>query len=162
MVAILYKWMLLTYFVSMHPFYVSVIDLHHNPKEKIVEVSIRIFTDDLEQVLKKHFNKNVDLTHPTNKVEVNNMVQEYIKQKINITIDKQPVHLKYIGYEIQQESAWCYFEIDHITAIQKIDIISTLLYDYQPNQVNIYHVTYNGLDKSFKLDNPQSAVSFTF
>lgn len=50
MVAVLYKWMLITYFAAMHPFYVSVIDLHHNAKEKMVEVSIRIFTDDLEQI----------------------------------------------------------------------------------------------------------------
>ncbi|WP_298297400.1 DUF6702 family protein [Hydrotalea sp.] len=162
MVAVLYKWMLITYFAAMHPFYVSVIDLHHNAKEKMVEVSIRIFTDDLEQILKIHFNKNVDLTHPVNKAEADDLIQQYINNKINIKINQTKAHLKYIGYEIQKESVWGYFEIDNITSIQKIDITSTLLYDYQPNQVNIYHVTYNGEDKSYKLDNPQSTVSFTF
>lgn len=162
MVAVLYKWMLITYFAAMHPFYVSVIDLHHNAKEKMVEVSIRIFTDDLEQILKIHFNKNVDLTNPVNKAEADDLIQQYINNKINIKINQTKAHLKYIGYEIQKESVWGYFEIDNITSIQKIDITSTLLYDYQPNQVNIYHVTYNGEDKSYKLDNPQSTVSFTF
>nr|NIM35097.1 hypothetical protein [Hydrotalea flava]NIM37923.1 hypothetical protein [Hydrotalea flava]NIN03092.1 hypothetical protein [Hydrotalea flava]NIN14777.1 hypothetical protein [Hydrotalea flava]NIO93849.1 hypothetical protein [Hydrotalea flava] len=98
MVALLYKWIWITCITAMHPFYVSVIDLHHNAKEKMVEVSIRIFTDDLEQVLKKHFNKNVDLTHPANKAEVNNMIQQYITQKMNVKINNASVHLKYVGY----------------------------------------------------------------
>ncbi|RTL55050.1 MAG: hypothetical protein EKK39_03065 [Sphingobacteriales bacterium] len=162
MVALLYKWIWITYITAMHPFYVSVIDLHHNAKEKMVEVSIRIFTDDLEQVLKKHFNKNVDLTLPANKAEVDNMIQQYISQKMNVTINNARVHLKYIGYEIQKESVWSYFEIDNIPSIKKMDITSTLLYDYQPTQVNIFHVNCNGEDKSYKLDNPQNAVSFIF
>jgi len=162
MVAILYKWVLLAFISIAHPFYVSVTDLHYNDKEKMVEVSIRIFTDDLEKTLKNNFNKNIDLTHPTNKTEVNNYINQYILNKLNIKINNSNAKMKYVGYEIQQESAWCYFEIDNVSSIQSVAITSTLLYDYQPNQINIFHITYNGKEKSYKLDNPNSFVSFTF
>jgi len=64
---------LITSFLSIaHPFFVSVIDVNHNGKEKSLEVSVRIFTDDLETVLKNQTHATVDLTKAADKVKTIN------------------------------------------------------------------------------------------
>jgi Domain of unknown function (DUF6702) len=36
-----------------HPLYISVTEINHNAKDRILEVSCKIFTNDLETVLEK-------------------------------------------------------------------------------------------------------------
>ena len=40
-------------FTTKHPFYLSLVEAHHNTKEQTVEISIRIFIDDFENNLAK-------------------------------------------------------------------------------------------------------------
>jgi len=41
------------YQLRKHPFYVSVTEISHNAKDKIIEISCKIFADDLEMTLTK-------------------------------------------------------------------------------------------------------------
>ena len=95
----------------VHPFYVSLIEIRHNEAEATAEISVRIFTDDLEQTLRKRTNTTIDLVKPKNKAAVEAELSKYIRQKIQLTIDGKPCQLEYLGYEIQKESVWSYWEI---------------------------------------------------
>ncbi|MBP1653258.1 MAG: hypothetical protein H6Q26_3415, partial [Bacteroidetes bacterium] len=65
---ILYKWLLGSFF-AFHPFYVSVTEIEHVKTKNEVQVSCRIFADDLENVLKKESKLPLDIIHPTNKAQ---------------------------------------------------------------------------------------------
>ena len=145
---------------SLHPFYVSMIEIDHNAKEKTVEVSIRIFTDDLENTLKKYGNTKVDILHPANKAEVDKLLNDYIQHKLQIKLDGKIVTLHYLGYEQQMESIWTYLEIKDVPTLKKVSVNCSLLYDYQEKQTNIFHVKANGSEKSYKLDNPETEFSY--
>jgi hypothetical protein len=127
-----------------------------------MEVSVRIFTDDFENVLKKNGNVKVDLTHPTDKAAVEQLLSNYIQQKLQVKVNGNPSVMKYIGYEIQKESTWAYFEIADVSIVKKVEVACNLLYEYQEQQMNIFHVKANGTEKSYKLDNPKSNVVFEF
>jgi len=144
---------------SLHPFYVSMIEIDHNTKEKTVEVSIRIFTDDLENTLKKYGNTKVDILHPANKAEVDKLLNDYIQHKLQLKLDGKEVTLHYLGYEQQLESIWTYLEVKDVPTIKKVSVNCSLLYDYQEKQTNIFHVKVNGTEKSYKLDNPETEFS---
>ena len=144
----------------LHPFYVSVIDVNHNAKDKNVEISIKIFVDDLETTLKNNHHKNIDLNKSMNDVGVNKLVQQYIESKIQIAIDNKPQSMHYLGYEVQKESGWIFFEITDITHIKKINFNCNLLYDYQVKQMNIFNVKANGTEKNYKLDYPKNSLEF--
>ena len=153
-----------SFFLSsfFHPFFVSVIDIKHNAKDKNVEMSIRVFTDDLEATIKKNIHTNIDLSTGTTKPEVNKLVANYIQSKLQLTINDKPQTIKYIGYEIQKESVWIYVEISDIATIKKMNINCNLLYDYQTKQSNIFNVKANGTEKNYKLDYPNSNVEFSW
>ena len=151
-----------SFLTLIHPFFVSVIDIKHNAKDKNVEMSIRVFTDDLEATIKKNIHTNIDLSTGTTKPEVNKLVANYIQSKLQLIINDKPQTIKYVGYEIQKESVWIYVEINDIPAIKKMNINCNLLYDYQTKQSNIFNVKANGTEKNYKLDYPNSNVEFSW
>ena len=54
---------------SIHKFYVSVTQVDYVPSKKRVEITSRIFIDDLEKALTKKYNKKVNLTSTLNPSE---------------------------------------------------------------------------------------------
>lgn len=162
MVNSLFQWLSVSLLALIHPFYVSVIDINHNAKEANVEISIRIFTEDLEATLQKYSTTNVDIAHPVNKALLDKQINNYIEHKLQLTVNGQPMAMKYLGHEIQMESVWIYTEIPYVSQFKKLDIICNLLFDFQTLQSNIFHVKNNGQEKSFKLDYPKNTTSFEF
>ncbi len=162
MVNILVRWLVMATVAMFHPFYVSVIEIDQNTKEKSLEVSVRIFTEDFEATLKKYGNTKLDLLHPTDKDATDKLVNAYLQSKLHITINGKTVTMQYVGYEQRLESIWVYLEIDNITTLKKVDINCNLLYEFEDKQTNIFHVKANGTEKSYKLDNPQRVVGFEF
>lgn len=154
---------ILTFLISVfHPYFVSVSELKHNPQSQAVEISCRIFSDDLELALKKLSPERVDVLQPKNKAQNDLLIAKYIPQHLKISINGKPVTLKYIGYELESEATWCYFEIPNIRSVKRIQIQNDLLFAEHEEQINMMHVTVNGSRKSTKLDNPKSRAEFSF
>jgi hypothetical protein len=162
MVNSMVQWLSMAFIAVLHPFYVSVIDINHNTKENAVEISIRIFTPDLEQTLQKYSTTKIDIANPKDKVVLDKQISSYINQKLQIKINGQPAIINYIGHELQMESVWIYAEIPKIAQLKKIDINCNLLYDYKDLQSNIFHVKSKDAEKSYKLDFPKTTTSFEF
>jgi len=158
----LVQWLLISTLALVHPFFVSVIEIEHNDKENTAEVSIRVFTEDLEKTLQKYSSVKIDLNQPNNKLQNGKELTSYIGKNLQLKINGQAVTAKYIGYEIIKESTWTYFEIEGIKEIKKIDINCSLLYDFEKSQTNIFHVKNKGQEKSYKLDQTQRTISFDF
>jgi len=156
------SFLLSSFFALIHPFFVSVIDMKHNIKDKTIEISTKVFVDDLEAILKKNNNKTFDLSNTTLKSETNAVVTKYLQSKLQLTINGKPQTIKYIGYEVQKESVWIYAEVEDVTTLKKLSINCSLLYDYQEKQMNIFNIKANGSEKNYKLDFPKSTVEFTW
>ena len=143
---------------TLHPFYVSVIEINHNAKEKTAEISIRIFTEDLEATLRKYGNAKVDLLHPANKAAIDKLLNDYIQHKLQLNIEGKPVTMHYLGYEQQLESIWTYLEVKDVPTMHKLAVNCSLLYDYQDKQSNIFHIKADGKEQSYKLDYPETDI----
>ncbi len=156
------QWLLISLIALVHPFFVSVIDIEHNSKESSVEISIRVFTEDLEKTLQKYSSTKIDLYQPNNKIPNGKELTNYINKNLQLKINGQLVTAKYIGYEIIKESTWTYFEVENIKEIKKIDINCNLLYDFEKSQTNIFHIKNKGQEKSYRLDQHQRITSFDF
>ncbi len=162
MANIMVRWLVTSIAAMLHPFYVSVIDINHNTKEKSVEISVRIFTEDLEAALRKYGNTKVDLAHPADKAAMDKLLNSYIQGKLHLNLNGKPAAMHYIGYEQRLESIWAYLEVENIPAVKKVDVNCNLLYEFDPKQTNIFHTKVNGTEKSYKLDNPKTSTAFDF
>lgn len=157
----LIKSIFLFYWMFMHPYYLSVTELKHNAAEKSMAVSCKMFTNDLEDAIKKSSGKAVDLLNPKDKKEVDKGLADYIRKRLSITLDGKICNLKYIGYEKEEDCIWTYLEIDKIEKPKNVKIQNTLLYDYLSEQINIVHVEVGNYKESRKVSRPDSKMEFT-
>lgn len=162
MATIFVQWLLTASLAFIHPFYVSVIEINHNEKEATAEISIRIFTDDLEKTLQKQSTATIDIIKPTNKAYIDQQINHYIGKTLQLKINGKPVKFNYVGYEIIKESVWSYFEVEQVKEMNTVDINCSILHDYETSQINLFHVKSKGNQKSYKLDYPQKTTQFSF
>lgn len=158
---LLYKW-LVTAWLAWHPFYVSVTEITHNKSGNALEVSCRIFADDLENALKKQTKAPLDIIHPANRATADSLIAGYLRKHLFITTDGKQIQLQYLGYKIEEEAAWCFLTAEKVPAFKNAHVRNNILYDEHPNQINMIHVILNGKRKSNKLDNPAADADFSF
>lgn len=145
-----------------HPFYVSVTEINHNRQAKSLEVTCKIFADDLEDILKKNYKTPIDLASKAQQATTDRLVNDYFTHHLFLVADGKPVKLSYVGFEKESESAYCYFEVSNVASLKKLDVSNSILQDLTNEQINIMHVTVNGTRKSYKLNAPNKEASFTF
>jgi hypothetical protein len=108
------------------------------------------------------YKASVDLISPKDKPAIEKEIGDYISKNLSISVDNKPVKFTFLGYEISEGAAWCYLQVENISAFKDLGIVNKILHDYTDKQVNIMHVTVNGGRKSSKLDFPNSVASFNF
>jgi hypothetical protein len=153
---------LIVLFSFFHPFYVSVTEVNHNTKNKSLEISSKIFFDDLENGIENENHVRFDIVKPVDKAKVNALIANYIKKHLQIKIDGKLLNMNYLGYEIQEDAAWCYLEIPKVSKVSSVEINNNILYKLHSEQINMLNVTVNGKRQSTKLDAPTSRASFKF
>ena len=162
MAGVLAKWLTIMYAGFIHPFYVSMTEVNHNAKDKTLEISVRIFTDDFETALHNNYKTKVDLNNSANVAEMNKLVNDYIQKHLQLQVDGKQVGLSFIGYEQQSESTWTYFEVKNVAGVKNIAIVNSLLHDYRKEQINMLHLKANNKEESYKLDYPATQAAFSF
>ena len=168
MVSFLFKWLLIGGFLfnpavtATHPIFVSVTEIEHNAKDKTLEISCKIFTDDFEKTLRQNYKTHVDLLDPKIKTAMNGLVTDYVQKHLQLKVDGKPVVLQFIGFEQQEEGIVSFYQVNNIPSVKKIDVTDNILFDYKNEQISIIHVIVNGNRKSTKLVNPEEKASFVF
>jgi hypothetical protein len=145
-----------------HPFYIAVTEINHNAKDRTLEISCKMFADDLEQILEKNYKKALDISLDKDKPLFDQYIPDYIARHLTLVVDGKPVKPAYLGFEKEKESAFCYFQANDIPAPKKIGISNSILYDFNEGQINITHVTVNGSRQSIKLNYPEKDANFSF
>lgn len=166
MVTSLFKWLttalICVFGVHSHPLYISVTEVSHNAKDRILEVSCKVFTNDLETVLEKMSGGRVDLSAAATKAATDKLIDTYVEKHLRLKVDGKPVQLHFVGSELENDGTWSYFQVNDVPAVKRVDVVDELLYDSFNQQINILHVTVGGQRKSFRLDYPEAGTAFEF
>lgn len=148
--------------ISNHPFFISVTEINHNAGDKNLEISCKIFTDDLETALLKSTGVKIDLFNPKDKQAAEKQVAAYFKKHLVIKLDNKPVVLEFVGFERENEAVWSYLQVVNTAPPKKVDISNDLLYETFDQQINLMHISVGGNRKSTKLNYPDANASFQF
>nr|WP_223152026.1 DUF6702 family protein [Chitinophaga qingshengii] len=146
----------------LHPFYVSVTEVTHNAAKKELEVSCRIFADDLENTLKAQYQTSFDIIKPANRQQVEGFIADYLSKHLQLTLDGKKIPLHFLGYKIEEDAVWSFLSAENVPAPKKVGIFNDLLYQQHASQINMIHVMVGGQRKSTKLDNPKAGAVLEF
>ncbi|MBC6110598.1 DUF6702 family protein [Pedobacter fastidiosus] len=145
-----------------HPLHVSTTEVNFNAKDKTLEISARIFTDDFESVLVKLYKQKTDLSNPAMKQKMDELVKKYLLTHLQLKANGKPVALNYIGFEIDHEATNIYFEVEKIPAVKSVEVNDTILYDMFDDQMSIVHIVKAGNRKSTKILYPDKSFTANF
>jgi hypothetical protein len=147
-----------------HRYYFSLSELKVDTKKKSLELSCKLFTDDIEDALLKLNHSKVDLATSTKNKVVLGQVETYLHERFKIVINGIPIQTHLIGFEAENEVTWFYLEgtVSATLSPVKIKITNSLLYDFLPEQTNLLHFTWNDQERTEKLTNPDKEMEFQF
>jgi len=145
-----------------HPLYITVTEINHNPKDRILEVSCKMFTNDFESVLEKASGARVDLSATRDTSATNKLIGTYVERHLRLRVDGKAAALQFVGSEKEEDGTWSYFQVNDVAAVKRIDVTNDLLYDGFPQEINIMHVTVGGHRQSTRLDCPAATATFQF
>ena len=145
-----------------HPFYLGVVDLKYSAKEKSLQGSVKLFTNDFEAALKKIHKKPIDLINVKDKEATTKILANYLAEHLKFKVNNKSVNYKLIGFEHEEEAIWMYIECEKSELPKKIDVENSLLYDHLKEQMNIVHIEVTDSKKSLKVSYPEKILKFDF
>lgn len=145
-----------------HPFYLSVTDLKFNAKENALQGYVKIFTNDLEDALRKKNGKAVDLINPKDSVMLKKILQSYLQEHLSISVNNKIWNYELMGFENEEGALWLYIQMKNCPFPSAITINNSILYDFLKDQSNIVHIEVHGEKKSLKVNYPETLLKFEF
>lgn len=152
----------LSFSIFKHPYYIGLTELNYKTVNKELQISIRLFSHDLEEAMSKHTQEKIDLLNPKDKDKADSLLLHYINETLDIRYNQKKIHPTYLGYEKEEESVWAYFELKNLSAPKQVRVTNTLLYNAFPNQTHIIRVKRDEKSESKKITNPEKTVEFIF
>src|SRR5258708_32609988 len=96
---------------ELHPIHISVTEINYNEKSKSLQVTVRVFADELELgVRAQRKEAELDLLEPKNGVTTKQMIQNYFNTHLKVKIDGKPVKMNFLGFEREDISIVSYIE----------------------------------------------------
>ena len=133
--------------LTLHEFHASVTQMQYNPKERLFEISIRIFTDDFEKALSAASGSRVTLSS-TDKNDP--LIEKYVLAHFSYTNpQKQVKPIKYVGHEIEADANWLYLEMPYAEPFRGGSLKQNVLMELFDDQVNMLNIQYQSQKKTF-------------
>jgi hypothetical protein len=145
-----------------HPYYMSVTEIEHKAAAKELQVSVKIFTDDLEEALEQEYKQKFNLYNEKGKAANEAYLNTYLQKHFKLIVDNKQLVPVMLGFELQQEAVWVYFEVKKIAKLTTAVVVSDVLYSLRKEQINIIHFTNKGIRKSYRLTSPDTQTKFTW
>lgn len=148
--------------VISHPYYVSVFNVDFDSSSHTLQITCKIFTDDLEQALQQDSAGLVRLGTERESAEAKSLVANYLKENFKIHLAGDCSEMVFIGKEHEDDMTYCYMEISDVKDMNSARFEVSNLTELYDNQMNIVHLKSGGVTKTLMLSraNPAGVITF--
>ena len=136
---------------GMHKFYVSVTEVAYVESKNRIEITTRIFIDDLEKGLEKKYNKKINLATKEEIPEAKEFIKGYVGQRIQANVNNKTAEVVFLGFETENDVLICYLKIDFSEKITTFELYNNILTEIYADQQNLIHTNINNTKRSFLL-----------
>ena len=147
---------------NLHKEYHSLTNIDYNKKEKALQITMRLFTNDIDLALKKYFEKPIELGSINEIVDANKLLELYLNQKFILSINNEMTQYQFLGKEFEKDELYLYMEIKEIEKIEQISVQNAILTELFFEQENIIKLNINDQQKSIILtkENDKGMLKF--
>jgi hypothetical protein len=144
-----------------HPIHVSVCNVDLDPGSGDMELSVKIFSDDFQDLILHKYQVQLRITEQEEPGEKIKAVNRYIGESLQIEINGKPLGgLEFRGSELNEEAIWLNYSYQYGGRIRKIRIRNTLMLEKFDDQTNLLIVSYNEKQNGYRMDNKTTDLTF--
>ncbi len=115
--------------------------MDYNAKDKLVEISIQLFTHDLVPLLERRTKKRIDLEKTP---DIDKIILGYLGENFILKDRKaDEKKLVWVGKEVQVDTVYVYFQARSEEDLDGFDLRNTLFFESFPEQTNLVIARYN-------------------
>ena len=137
--------------MTSHKFYVSMYQVNYVSQKKMVQITSRIFIDDLNEALEKKYKKKAYVGTDRQTDSDIELMKKYISEKCISKINGQQKSFNYLSNELEANVIVCYYSIKEIAKINSLSIENTALMEINGDQQNVIQANIDGDKKSLLL-----------
>jgi hypothetical protein len=147
---------------TVHKYYVAVFQVEYAPAKKQLQITGRIFVDDLEKALSTKYGKKFYLGTSKELPESTEILKKYIADKISFKVNGKPAMLTLFTHEYEDDMLVCYLTAPAPKKITSIEVRNTVLFELFREQQNMINANLNNERKSLLLsyDTPQGILNY--
>ncbi|MEZ5425476.1 MAG: DUF6702 family protein [Pyrinomonadaceae bacterium] len=128
--------------VEAHKYHTSLTRMDYNSRDKLIEITIQLFTHDLGPVLSKETKKKVD---PEKTDETEQIIFDYLKDHFEIRTEKGEIqNFRWVGQEVKVDLVYVYLEIPFSGDLENLELKNTIFFENFPEQANFVVAYFNG------------------
>lgn len=135
----------------VHKFYIAIYQINYVPEKKMLQITSRIFIDDLNTALERKFSIKTHIGEPNETAEDVVLMNRYLFEKFRISINGNIKSMHYNSKELENNIVIGYYSIKDISKIKSIEIRNSALMDVFLEQQNIIQTNINSKKESLLL-----------
>ncbi|MDD2675658.1 MAG: hypothetical protein PHF81_12340 [Flavobacterium sp.] len=130
---------------GVHKFYVALYQVNYAPEKKMLQITTRIFVDDLNIAVGKKYSKKINLGSENESVDDVTLLKKYFSEKFYIKVNGQTKSIHFLSKEMEGDVLICYFSIKEIQKINSLEIYNAVITEGNSEQQNIMHFNVSGV-----------------
>ena len=148
--------------IYCHSFHASISSFDCKKNTSTIEITMKLFTDDIEYALRSLENSDLVLDSKVNLHNIDSLIFSYIKMNLVLLLNNKKTELLWIGKEIDNDITWCYLEIKNIDKLFELKIKNSLLFSFFDDQLNICHFYCNDKPETLMFHNGKELGEIKF
>jgi hypothetical protein len=126
---------------SSHRFHTSLTRIDYNAGNKNIEITIQLFTHDLEKVLERVSKKRIDLE---NSAETDRIIEKYLEENFVLQNQKgEKLKLRWVGKEFNIDMTIVYMEFPATESVAGYSLQNTIFFESFAEQTNLVTARYD-------------------
>ena len=150
-----YSFLIILFFglssLALHKFYVAIYQINYMPQKKMVQITSRIFVDDLNDALENKFHKKTFIGTEKETAEEEEMLKKYLSEKFTLKVNGQVKPMNFLSKELENNVLICYLNIKDVAKINSLEVQNSIITEVYSEQQNIIQSNINGVKENLLL-----------
>jgi hypothetical protein len=150
---------------TAHPVYLSATEIHYKPEKQTIEISMKVFSDDLSTALTAAEGYAIEIGTDREPKDAASIINKYINRHFSLSANGQKLNYEYIGKEIERSdffALWLYFEVKNVPNLKTLTINNSILFELFSSQNNIISIRQGSQIRRASLVKNKYSTSFDF
>ena len=145
-----------------HKFYVAIFQVNFAPEKKMLQITSRVFIDDLNDALALRYKVKGKFGERNQSAEDEELMRRYFAENLRVSVNGKPSELQFKSSEIENNVLICYFAVPGISRVKSLEISNKILTDLVTEQQNIIQTSVNGKKSSHLLTADNDRVKLAY